>query len=304
MVMEKSNAIAVVTATYNRKNLLPRLYESLRQQSLQKFSWVIVDDGSTDGTWEYVNSIQDSDVDIIYFKTENGGKCRALNKVFKNYPQFMLYLVVDSDDCLMLNALETVNNLMLQYQNNKRIGGIFFRYINTETKQVILGKKQYPSEQIILSRLEHDKIYGKYDGCIAYYNRAVQKYQYPEFEGEKYVGPIVLQLLMEPEFKLVFTTNVIGVAEYQQNGISKAGRILRLKNPLGMMLYCGLLQKTSSTVIKMKYAISAQAYRRISGKTYKELNKLNISKNIFRKYALPGGCVLAVYWKYRYKKTK
>ena len=42
------------TPTYNRKDLLLRLYESLKRQTFRDFVWLIVDDGSTDGTKELV----------------------------------------------------------------------------------------------------------------------------------------------------------------------------------------------------------------------------------------------------------
>src|ERR671931_2418544 len=46
----------VNTSTFNRAHTLPRTYESLRQQTLRSFEWVVVDDGSTDGTKDLVRS--------------------------------------------------------------------------------------------------------------------------------------------------------------------------------------------------------------------------------------------------------
>ena len=47
-------SITVFTPTYNRAALLPRLYRSLQRQTCQDFIWMIIDDGSTDGTKELV----------------------------------------------------------------------------------------------------------------------------------------------------------------------------------------------------------------------------------------------------------
>lgn len=298
--MEKDYLIAIVTATFNRKELLSRLYNSLSMQSVKDFSWIIVDDGSGDGTKEYIHSIENIDIDIRYMYICNGGKCRALNRVFEKYTEFTLYVIVDSDDYLVPDALEQIRNTMLKYQYNNEVGAIFFRYINQKTQSVISGKKPYPDDSIIISRLEHDNSYGKYDGCVAYYSRVVEKYRYPEFEGENYVGPIVLQMLMEPEFKMVFTTTIVGIAEYQQNGISKTGRRLRLQNPLGMMFYCALLQQSSSIGIKIKYGIIAQAYRRLRKISSEELREANIPKKAFSKFTYLPGCLLAFYWKHKY----
>ena len=44
----------VYTPTYNRAHTLHRCYESLKVQTFRDFEWLIVDDGSTDGTAELV----------------------------------------------------------------------------------------------------------------------------------------------------------------------------------------------------------------------------------------------------------
>lgn len=44
----------VFTPTFDRKELLEKLYKSLQKQTFKDFEWLIVDDGSTDGTKEKV----------------------------------------------------------------------------------------------------------------------------------------------------------------------------------------------------------------------------------------------------------
>ena len=48
--------ITVFTPTYNRADLLPRLYESLQEQNNNNFEWLIVDDGSTDNTKKVIET--------------------------------------------------------------------------------------------------------------------------------------------------------------------------------------------------------------------------------------------------------
>ena len=65
----------VSTQTYNRIDSLPRVYESLKAQTFRGFEWLIVDDGSTDGTEELVKAWQSSaDFPIRYFYQPNLGK--------------------------------------------------------------------------------------------------------------------------------------------------------------------------------------------------------------------------------------
>ena len=46
--------VTIFTATFNREKLLSRLYNSLCSQTNKNFIWLIVDDGSTDKTKEYI----------------------------------------------------------------------------------------------------------------------------------------------------------------------------------------------------------------------------------------------------------
>ena len=58
----------VFTPTFNRKELLEKLYKSLQKQTFKDFEWLIVDDGSTDGTGEKVKEfLEESKLDIKYF---------------------------------------------------------------------------------------------------------------------------------------------------------------------------------------------------------------------------------------------
>lgn len=49
--------LTVFTPTYNRKHTLPRTFESLCRQTCDNFEWLIIDDGSSDGTREWVESL-------------------------------------------------------------------------------------------------------------------------------------------------------------------------------------------------------------------------------------------------------
>ena len=76
--------ITIFTPAYNRKNTLPRLYESLKRQSDKDFEWLIVDDGSKDGTDKLIENYKKENIlNIRYFYQENGGKQRAVNNGVK-----------------------------------------------------------------------------------------------------------------------------------------------------------------------------------------------------------------------------
>ena len=98
--------VTVFTALYNRKALLPRLYESLAAQTSYDFEWVICDDHSTDGSYELAREYAESEVrfPVRVFRAErNGGKHRAVN-IGASVAQGFLFFIVDSPDSLTVYA--------------------------------------------------------------------------------------------------------------------------------------------------------------------------------------------------------
>ena len=72
--------ITIFTPTYNRAYTLPKLYHSLQEQTCKDFEWLIVDDGSTDGTCNIIKDWESPNFEVRYFKKENGGKHTAINE--------------------------------------------------------------------------------------------------------------------------------------------------------------------------------------------------------------------------------
>ena len=88
-------AVSIVTPTWNRAALLPRIWVSLRSQTEQNFEWIVVDDGSTDNTREVMAGF--ADPRIHYLWQENAGVNGARNRGDREIQaEFVVYL--DSDD--------------------------------------------------------------------------------------------------------------------------------------------------------------------------------------------------------------
>lgn len=99
-------AFTVFTPTYNRAHVLHRVYESLIQQTYRDFEWLLVDDGSSDGTEFLVKRWQrENIVPIRYFFQNNGHKKIAFNHAVR-LAQGEFFLTADSDDRFAPNAIE------------------------------------------------------------------------------------------------------------------------------------------------------------------------------------------------------
>lgn len=102
--------ITVFTPTYNRKNKLDVAFNSLMKQTTHDFTWLIIDDGSTDGTDQLVAKFQEeADFRIIYKWKENGGRHTAVNFSY-DFLETEYVVTLDSDDELLPDAIEKMLN--------------------------------------------------------------------------------------------------------------------------------------------------------------------------------------------------
>lgn len=111
---EKKFVLTFFTSTFNRKDTIGRTYDSLLNVRCPKydgkkvtFEWIIVDDGSTDGTSELCKKwCEENKLPIRYYRQENQGKHVAMNFAMQN-ALGEYWLTIDSDDTILPDALET-----------------------------------------------------------------------------------------------------------------------------------------------------------------------------------------------------
>jgi glycosyltransferase involved in cell wall biosynthesis len=100
----------VFTPTYNRAATLDRVHGSLLRQTFTDFEWLIVDDGSTDGTADLVERWRvASPFPIRYVWQPNQGKHVAMNNGVE-LARGELFLTIDSDDECVPVALERLKH--------------------------------------------------------------------------------------------------------------------------------------------------------------------------------------------------
>ena len=67
-MFENSPFITVITVTYNSAKFVKQTIESVLAQSYKNLEYIIIDDCSTDNTWQLIQQYKDSR--IIAFKNE------------------------------------------------------------------------------------------------------------------------------------------------------------------------------------------------------------------------------------------
>ena len=108
MTGASQHAFTVFTPTFNRRPLLPRLYDSLCRQTFRDFEWLVIDDGSTDGTAELIRKwAGEAGFPLRYAWQANSGKHAAINRAVAMASGYH-FLIQDSDDWFAPTALERI----------------------------------------------------------------------------------------------------------------------------------------------------------------------------------------------------
>ncbi len=291
--------VTVLTPTYNRIELLARLYQSLLEQDAKEFQWLIVDDGSVDGTSELVKGwIRDNRIPIQLVTQKNGGKHRALNNGIKRINSKFTF-IVDSDDYLPKDAIKTIIAYSEKFEDIRAIeqlcGFSFLRcYENGEVNTAYFPVDEY------IGTYRDVRINGHIGGDKAevFYTEVLKKYEFPEFEGEKFLPEDLIWMRMSKDYQMVHINKCIYISEYLDGGLTKSGRKNKKNSPKGMIersvVYLEDREVNLVTCIKMMllYII----YNKFAGNGYGKMLRRSIRKILFIMLYIPG-IVIYTKWK-------
>lgn len=115
--MEELNPlVSVIIPAYNRVEFIGETLQSLKDQTYRHWEAIVTDDGSTDGTWELVKNIAESEKRIKLFKRDREPKgaptCRNIG-IEQSKGEYLVFL--DSDDLLADFCIEKRVSLFQKY---------------------------------------------------------------------------------------------------------------------------------------------------------------------------------------------
>lgn len=226
--------LTIFTPAYNRARTLPRTYESLLRQTCKDFEWLVIDDGSTDGTRELVEDwIKEKKIPIRYIHKKNQGMHGAHNTAYRNIST-ELNTCIDSDDYMPDDAVEKIVRFWERYGSDKYAGIVG---LDQTTDGHIIGT----SFMDTLKETTLQEYYakgGRGDKKLVYRTEVIKKYpEYPLFEGERYVGLAYKYMLIDQDYKLLTLNEPLVTVEYQLDGSSYNMYHQYWRNPKGFSFF-------------------------------------------------------------------
>lgn len=235
--------LTIFTPTYNRAYTLPKLYDSLCEQTCQDFEWLVVDDGSTDHTRKLIEKwTHDERVSIRYFFQENSGKMIAHNRAVQE-SKTELFMCVDSDDYLC--SSQVVGDIISFWDNHNKILNDYICGIFAFKE---IGQKQmaFPEGMDIAHLSELSDKGFKGEATLIFRRDVLEQYPFPSFVGEKFVTDVYIYDQIDQIYNFILFPYYVQHCDYHEDGYSHNYMKLLFDNPKGFRAYhnqCVLFRK-------------------------------------------------------------
>ncbi len=221
--------ISIITPTFNRAHLLHYAYNSLRRQDCKSFEWIIVDDGSTDNTFDICRSFSINDFKIRYIRKENGGKHTAINVGVKE-AKGDFCLILDSDDSLPYNAIRIILSYCQQINLDTSFGGVAGYMAHHDGNVIGHGciREIIDTNSIDIRYKYH--LQG--DMCEIFRTKVLQEFPFPEIKGERFCPEVLVWNRIAQKYKLRYFPEVVYYRDYLDGGLTDNIIRIRMKSPI------------------------------------------------------------------------
>ena len=258
--------LTVFTPTYNRVHTIVRTYESLCRQSSDDFNWLIIDDGSSDGTREWVEHLgekisnsgtcfdwmgrilngEDRNHFVIkiekfaieYVYKPNGGLYSGYNVAYATI-QTELCVCIDSDDYMPDDAVEKIISIWRHYYptdsrtlkvsplTSKEYCGIQGLDYNVVDRKPIGGFFPDGLKEVFLHELHLKKMHSGDTKQVLRTDLMKKVSPMIGYEGEKNFNPIYMMIQVCDQYPLLILNENLCWVEYQIGADSMSQGIFR-----------------------------------------------------------------------------
>lgn len=215
VLVKEMKTLTVFTPTYNRAHTLPRLYQSLCAQTSDDFEWLVIDDGSTDGTRDLVAQWKEDDViPIHYIYKENGGLYTGYNVAYLTI-ETELNVCIDSDDAMPADAVEKIVRIWKE-KGADSYAGITGLDCDMDTKEPIGGRFPEGLTECFFPELYAKNIHRGDSKQVMRTDLMREVAPQQGFSGEKNFNPVYMLLQVTDKYPVLLTNECFCLVEYQK----------------------------------------------------------------------------------------
>lgn len=227
--------LTIFTPLYNRRKFLPRLLESLADQTDHDFEWIVIDDGSSDNPNEFFNSLDIENIlfEIKFYSVKNGGKHRAVN-MGARMAKGKWFLILDSDDWLKPEAVAIIKDRVQLIMDNDSFAGICALRVTPDDKDIGSSCDYTTLDSTFFDYRFKHRIKG--DRAEVVRTSIMKEYPFPEFKQEKFLGESILWNQISKKYLTRFTSDRFYICDYQPEGLTDTFTRQMENNPLGAMV--------------------------------------------------------------------
>lgn len=299
--------VSIIVPVYNVEKYIEKCILSLKNQSFRDCEFIIVNDGSTDNSYDIVKKMINDDKRFILINQDNKGLSGARN-IGLQYASGKYLMFLDSDDGFRNNIIEKCYNKIIE--NDSDI--VIFSFNKVDENNNIIERNEVNRNDTI-SLFEDKKVMTKIENCI--WDKMYKSYL---FDGITFPENLLYEDLgttyrIIPKAKKITFLNEIGLDYlYKRDGsITKTfdGKIYSIfnicdllicyyknnnlydefRNELDYIMYREIIECVKQAVIeckddyKLRDSFIEDAYKYIncnfSNKNYKLGNKSYVYKN-------------------------
>lgn len=211
--------LTVLTPTFNRRRELRKLFESLQDQPEEIFTWLVVDDGSTDGTGAAVAEwARKAAFEIQYLHKPNGGKHTAVNAGV-DAVRTPFVVIVDSDDWLAAGAVAGMVDAWSEVGNPSAFSDV--RGLFSQNGAVV--GKAYEADVVdsdAFTARFWDGVHG--DRVAVYRVACLREFPFPESWQRKYVTEDLVWFRVSHRYRTRYVNRTWAYKTYAPGGLTDA----------------------------------------------------------------------------------
>lgn len=131
---------SIIIPLYNKVNFVEKTIKSVLNQTYSDFEIIVVNDGSTDGSLQVIESLRQNDDRVILYSKQNEGVSIARNYGIKK-AKFNYIVLLDADDIWEPDFLETILFLIQKYPEASAFCTGYSIVTNKIQNEIFYGEK-------------------------------------------------------------------------------------------------------------------------------------------------------------------